>query len=234
MTVRWWAKVLRSPPFAFLKKSRNTTRPAAQTFPFSNGSTQPLPDGPGSQHSKKLLLPLKIGAIVFNKVVASARTLFYNIFRGKEIMKLLKWLSVTDRFYKIYLDKQLAPFEINSSQYMFLIKICHSPGVLQDSLNDIFYIHPSNIVRTIAALEKQGMITRSPSDEDKRTCKLYPTDRALSVIDEIQAVCEKTEALLLQGIQETDQALFLDLLMRAGKNITAELHIERKDDTFHD
>ena len=25
-------------------------------------------------------------------------------------MKLLKWLSVTDRFYKIYLDKQLAPF----------------------------------------------------------------------------------------------------------------------------
>lgn len=24
-------------------------------------------------------------------------------------MKLLKWLSVTDRFYKIYLDKQLAP-----------------------------------------------------------------------------------------------------------------------------
>lgn len=23
-------------------------------------------------------------------------------------MKLLKWLSVTDRFYKIYLDKQLA------------------------------------------------------------------------------------------------------------------------------
>ncbi len=220
MTVRWWAKVLRSPPFAFLKKSRNTTRPAAQTFPFSNGSTQPLPDGPGSQHSKKLLLPLKIGAIVFNKVVASARTLFYNIFRGKEIMKLLKWRSVT--------------FEINSSQYMFLIKICHSPGVLQDSLNDIFYIHPSNIVRTIAALEKQGMITRSPSDEDKRTCKLYPTDRALSVIDEIQAVCEKTEALLLQGIPETDQALFLDLLMRAGKNITAELHIERKDDTFHD
>lgn len=46
-------------------------------------------------------------------------------------MKLLKWLSVTDRFYKIYLDKQLAPFGINNSQYMFLIKICRSPGILQ-------------------------------------------------------------------------------------------------------
>ena len=75
-------------------------------------------------------------------------------------MQLLKWLSVTDRFYKIYLDKQLAPYGINNSQYMFLIKICRSPGILQDSLMDMFYVHPSNIVRTVAALEKQGMIMR--------------------------------------------------------------------------
>lgn len=149
-------------------------------------------------------------------------------------MKLLKWLSVTDRFYKIYLDKQLAPFGISSSQHMFLIKICRSPGILQDSLMDMFYVHPSNIVRTIAALEKQGMITRSPNTKDKRTCNLYPTDRALSVIDEVQAVCEKTEALLLQGINKADQELFLNLLTQAGKNITAELHIERTEEEFND
>lgn len=149
-------------------------------------------------------------------------------------MKLLKWLSVTDRFYKIYLDKQLAPFGLNNSQYMFLIKICRSPGILQDSLMDMFYVHPSNIVRTIAALEKQGMLTRSPNDKDKRTCKLYPTDRALSVIDEVEAVCKKTEALLLQGITETNQELFMNLLVQAGKNITAELHVERKGEEFND
>lgn len=149
-------------------------------------------------------------------------------------MKLLKWLSIADRFYKIYLDKQLAPFGINSSQYMFLLKVCNSPGILQDSLLDMFYVHPSNIVRTVAALEKQGMITRSPHDKDKRTCKLYPTERALSVIDEVQTICEKTEALLLQGISESDQNLFMDFLMQAGKNITSELHIERKGDEFND
>lgn len=149
-------------------------------------------------------------------------------------MKLLKWLSVTDRFYKIYLDKQLAPFGINNSQYMFLIKICRSPGILQDSLMDMFYVHPSNIVRTIAALEKQGMLTRSPNDKDKRTCKLYPTDRALSVIDKVEAVCKKTESLLLQGITDSDQELFMNLLVQAGKNITAELHIERKGEEFND
>lgn len=147
-------------------------------------------------------------------------------------MKILKWLSVADRFYKIYLDKQLAPFGINSSQYMFLIKICDSPGILQDSLMDMFYVHPSNIVRTIAALEKQEMITRFPNNEDKRTWKLYPTDRALSIFKEIRTVCEKTEALLLQNFSEAERNLFIDFLMQAGKNITAELHIERKEDEF--
>ncbi len=149
-------------------------------------------------------------------------------------MKLLKWLSVTDRFYKIYLDKQLAPYGINSSQHMFLIKICDSPGILQDSMINMFYVHPSNIVRTIAALEKQGMITRSPHEQDKRTCRLYPTDRALSVVEDIRTVCKKTEALLLQDLSESEKNLLTDLLMRAGKNITAELHIERKEDEFDD
>ena len=149
-------------------------------------------------------------------------------------MKILKWLSVADRFYKIYLDKQLAPFGINSSQYMFLIKICDSPGVLQDSLINMFYVHPSNIVRTIAALEKQGMITRSPNDQDKRTWQLYPTERALSISEKIRTICENTEALLLQGLSEAEKSLFIDLLMKAGKNITTELHIERKEEEFNE
>ncbi len=149
-------------------------------------------------------------------------------------MKLLKWLSVADRFYKIYLDKQFAPFGINSSQHMILLKICDSPGIVQDSLMDMFYIHPSNIVRTIAALEKQGMITRSPNDQDKRTWKLYPTDHALSIVEEIRAVCKKTETLLLQGISGEEKDLLIDLLMRAGKNITTELHIEKKEGEFDD
>ncbi len=147
-------------------------------------------------------------------------------------MKILKWLSVADRYYKIYLDKQLAPFGINSSQHMFLIKICNSPGILQDSLMDMFYVHPSNIVRTIGTLEKQGMLTRSPNHQDKRTWKLYPTDRALAVVGEIQAVCENTEALLLKGLGEDEKNLLGELLMQAGKNITAELHIERGEEEF--
>ena len=144
-------------------------------------------------------------------------------------MKILKWLSVTDRYYKIYLDKQLAPFGINSSQYMFVIKICNSPCISQDSLMNMFYIHPSNIVRSVTALERNGFVSRVPYDKDKRTWQLYPTDKAKAIISEVQAACEKTEAVLLQEFTEEEAARFEENLTIAGKQITKELNIRRKE-----
>lgn len=74
------------------------------------------------------------------------------------------------------------------------------------------------------------MLTRLPNDQDRRTWKLYPTDRALSIYQEIRTVCENTESILLQGLSEAEKSLFMDLLMQAGKNITEVLHIERKEE----
>ena len=145
-------------------------------------------------------------------------------------MKILKWLSVADRYYKIYLDKQLAPFGINSSQHMFLIKICNSPGILQDSLMNMFYVHPSNIVRMITALEKNGFLTREAYEKDKRTCRLYPTQKALSIVGQIQEACAETEAALLDGMPPKEQALLETALFHAGKQIAGKLNVVRKEE----
>ena len=144
-------------------------------------------------------------------------------------MKILKWLSIADRLAKLYLDRLLAPLGINSSQHMFLIKICQQPGILQDSLIDMFYIHPSNIVRSVTALERNGFVSRVPYDKDKRTWQLYPTDKAKAIISEVQAACEKTEAVLLQEFTEEEAARFEETLTIAGKQITKVLNIRRKE-----
>ena len=145
-------------------------------------------------------------------------------------MKILKWLSIADRFAKVYLDRQLAPLGLNSSQHIFLIKICQQPGILQDSLIDTFYLHPSNIVRTVMVLERNGFITRTPYDKDKRTWQLYPTDKAEAIIRQIKAVCEQAEAVLLQGFTKEEAARFEESLIMAGKQITKECNIRRKED----
>lgn len=147
-------------------------------------------------------------------------------------MKLLKWLSVADRFAKAYLDDRLAPLGINSSQHMYLLKICDHPGISQDSLLGSVYVHPSNIVRMVASLEKKGFLTRTPCAQDKRTWQLYPTERALSIAEQVRAACEQTEAVLLSSLNAQTQADFQDALMQVGKGMALQLHVERAEDEF--
>lgn len=145
---------------------------------------------------------------------------------------LLKWLSVTDRFSKLYLDKLLAAHDMNSSQHSFLIKVCENPGIWQDSLLDTMYLHPSNIVRTVASLENKGLLTRKPCEEDRRTCRLYPTSQALAMIADVEAACARTESVLLSGFSEEEKVAFEKSLMRMGKNIASAMKVYREEDEF--
>lgn len=147
-------------------------------------------------------------------------------------MKVLKWLSIADRFAKTYLDNKLAPLGINSSQHMYLLKVCAHPGILQDSLIESFYVHPSNIVRTILALEKKGFLRREPYEKDRRTCRLYPTQQALEIAAQIQDICDQTEQLLLAGLDPQQQGVFEDALLHVGQQITQALQISRVGDEF--
>lgn len=147
-------------------------------------------------------------------------------------MKILKWLSVADRFAKAYLDERLTPLGINSSQHMYLLKVCDHPGISQDSLLNSVYVHPSNIVRMVAALEKKGLLTRVPCEQDKRTWELYPTERALSIADAVRAACQETEEALLGQLPPEVRADFQSALFQVGRNMTRKLGVERAGDEF--
>ncbi len=147
-------------------------------------------------------------------------------------MKLLKWLSVADRFAKADLDQRLAPLGINSSQHIYLLKVCDHPGISQDSLLNSVYVHPSNIVRMVASLEKKGFLTRKPCQQDKRTWLLYPTQRALDISGQIRTACAETESALLQGLTAQAQAEFASTLVKVGKRMAEAQGVVRTGDEF--
>ncbi len=147
-------------------------------------------------------------------------------------MKLIKWLSVADRYTKIYLDNMLAPLGINSSQHMYLLRICDNPGISQDSLINCFYIHPSNIVRTISTLEKNGFLTRETCENDKRTWRLYPTQKACDIVQTIRDACNEVESVLTKGMSQSEIEELDNTLSNLGKNIAQKLNVYRMEDEF--
>ena len=146
-------------------------------------------------------------------------------------MELLKWLSITDRYTKIHLDRELAPLGLNSSQHMYIIKICAEPGITQDRFVTNFYIHPSNITRSIAYLETQGFIRREPLRKDKRTYCLFPTEKGLVASKQIIDIQKIWYKRLLEDFSAEEQSQFLEFINKAGMKAIYEVtkEIESED-----
>ena len=119
------------------------------------------------------------------------------------------------------------------SAYLSL-KSLRSSGNFPGALLDSVYVHPSNVVRMVASLEKKGFLTRTPCEQDKRTWQLYPTQRALDISGQIRAACEETESVLLHGLTAQAQADFQATLSQVGRKMAREQGIVRTGDEFDD
>lgn len=149
-------------------------------------------------------------------------------------MELLKWISVSDRYTKMYLDRRLAPIGLNSSQHMYIIKVCQSPGITQDSFLKFFHIHPSNITRSMIYLQKKGFIRKEINKNDKRTSRLYPTQKALDAYAYIMETADCWHERILDGFSENERRLFTDFLKRAGNNAVLAMQHEIENGNSED
>ena len=106
-----------------------------------------------------------------------------------------------------YRNEQLAPFGLKSSHASYLLEICRSPGISQDTLAKRICFNKSNIARQIAVLEEGGFVRRKPGAEDKRVMELYPTDKTLELMPQIRQVLRSWRSYLMEGLSEEEIAV---------------------------
>lgn len=106
-----------------------------------------------------------------------------------------------------YRNEQLAPFGLKSSHASYLLEICRSPGISQDTLAKRICFNKSNIARQIAVLEEGGFVRRKPGAEDKRVMELYPTEKTLEMMPQIRQVLRSWRSYLMEGLSEEEIAV---------------------------
>ena len=120
--------------------------------------------------------------------------------------------------YKI---DNLAPYGLKACHASYLMEICATPGISQDKLAQRICINKSNVARQAAALEEEGYIRRTPSQTDKRVMELYPTDKTLAVLPEIEQILKNWDAALMEGLTPEEVELAGKVLLRM-KNKAAQ------------
>lgn len=106
-----------------------------------------------------------------------------------------------------YRNENLAPFGLKSSHASYLLEICRSPGISQDTLAKRICFNKSNIARQIAVLEEGGFVRRKPGAEDKRVMELYPTEKTLELMPQIRQVLRSWRSYLMEGLSEEEIAV---------------------------
>ena len=122
-----------------------------------------------------------------------------------------------------YRTESLAPLELKACHASYLLEICAEPGISQDQLAARICINKSNVARQAAALEEGGFISRIPSNEDKRVMGLYPTQKTLALLPQMNSILDQWEDCLTAGLSPEELEITQRVLERMKTRAAAWL-----------
>lgn len=111
-----------------------------------------------------------------------------------------------------YRTDAFAPMGLKACHGSYLLEICGRPGISQEQLAASICINKSNVARQAAALEEAGFIQRRICGKDKRVMRLYPTEKTLALLPEIEQIMDSWQATLTQDLTEDEQLLLERML----------------------
>lgn len=134
-------------------------------------------------------------------------------------LPLTKHLSMIYRYSRRFLTKALAPLEVETGQYPFLMILYRLPGLTQEQLSAELGMDKGTTARMVAQLEQSGLLERRVDGADKRANHLYPTERALALAGTLRGISRRMQETLLAGFTPDERAQTETLLLRMRDNI---------------
>lgn len=141
--------------------------------------------------------------------------------RLSALQLLNKHIAVLYRYTQAAMSRRLEPLGISAGQYPRLLFACREPGVSQDRMTAGLFYNKSSIARAIASLEAEGFLRREIDPADKRSYRVFPTEKAWAVVPVIQreldAVTEELTAGFSPEEKELAGRLVADMARNAGE-----------------
>ncbi|MBA4603075.1 MarR family winged helix-turn-helix transcriptional regulator [Thermoactinomyces mirandus] len=129
-----------------------------------------------------------------------------------------KWISTIHRYSMIYKARKFMDVGIGSGQLGFLGVLYRKDGISQDELARKLNIDKTTTARALQKLEKQGFVSRKPSERDRRINLVFLTEKAFALEPMIKSVMKQWTEILVQGFTDDERTQLLDMLKRISDN----------------
>jgi len=119
------------------------------------------------------------------------------------------------RLFAAGLHRRIKPLGLSPGQFPTLIALWGKEGRTQKELVRLLDIEQATLANTLARMERDGLISRRPSEEDGRVQEIFLTDKAKALEDRALSSALAQNAETLAGFSEDEKAQFLDFMRRA-------------------
>ncbi|MDU2198996.1 MAG: MarR family transcriptional regulator [Peptostreptococcaceae bacterium] len=130
-----------------------------------------------------------------------------------------KYISLLHRKGSIFINRELSNYGIGSGQFMFLLELYIQDGRNQEELSERLKIDKGTTARALKKLEEQGFITRLKDECDKRSNKIYLTQKAKDVQENVYDILDEWNKKLRESLSKEEEDIVEKLLMKVCNNI---------------
>ncbi|MDQ0185257.1 MarR family transcriptional regulator [Cytobacillus sp. FSL W7-1323] len=119
-------------------------------------------------------------------------------------------------------------YELTKGQYLYLVRICENPGIIQEKLAEMIKVDRTTAARAIKKLEINGFIEKKDDAHNKKIKKLYPTKKGKQVFPVIKKENNYSNQIALEGLSKKEVETIFNILQRVRKNVEKDWEFVKK------
>lgn len=123
-------------------------------------------------------------------------------------------------------DVRARAIGVTRPQWKMLLTLSRHEGVNQGRLADLLDVEAITLCRMVDRLEESGMVERRPDPADRRAWRIYLTDKAHPILDELRFLGDGLSEDALAGLTGPDREMLGNMLQRIRTNLN---ELERKE-----
>ena len=138
---------------------------------------------------------------------------------GKLKNKVLREVGMLARCIQSISDIKFREIRLQRGQFIFLTRICESPGINLIELSNILKVDKATTTKVIQKLLEENYVLRERNSEDKRMWHLFPSTKAREIYPYIIQEENQNINSCFAGFSPEEKDSAYQLLKRMRENI---------------
>ena len=142
--------------------------------------------------------------------------------------EILREIGMIARALDSIANIEFKEYDLTRGQYLYLIRICENPGIIQEKLAEMIKVDRTTASRAIKKLEANGFIEKRADAANRKIKRIFPTEKGNAISPNISRENEHSERVALQGLSEEEATVLSGLLQTVRKNVEGDWEYVKK------